>query len=51
MYQYTMNKTQKNAFKWLLSQGYKETEILFKENKSPTFITSDKNYEVKISSY
>ena len=42
-----MNKTQKNAFKWLLTQNYKESEILFKENKSPTFITPDKNYEVK----
>jgi len=42
-----MNKTQKNAFKWLLTQGYKESEILFKENKSPTFITPDKSYEIK----
>ena len=42
-----MNKTQKKAFEWLISKGYKKSDILFKENRSPTFITHDKNYEVK----
>ena len=42
-----MNKTQKRAHEWLVSKGYKESEMLFKENSSPTFITPDKNYEVK----
>jgi len=42
-----MNKTQKKAFEWLISKGYKESEILFKQNSSPTFTTPDKDYEIK----
>lgn len=42
-----MNKTQKKAFEWLISKGYKKNDIIFKQNRSPTFITPDKSYEIK----
>ena len=39
-----MNKTEEKAFKWIISQGYKN--LIYK--KTPTFITSDnKNFEIK----
>lgn len=44
----TLNKTEQMALEWLKTiKGYKQTEI-FKSNKSPDFICSDKKrYEVK----
>jgi predicted DNA binding CopG/RHH family protein len=40
--------TEKIAFNWLLSSGYKITEIVHKGNGNPDFLCSDgKGYEVK----
>ena len=41
-----MNKTQERALNWLISQGYKKQEIVFKQN-SPCFIIKDKKFDVK----
>ena len=42
-----MNKTQEKAINWLMTQGYKKSEITIRQ-KSPTLITKDnKKFEVK----
>ncbi len=43
-----MNKVQEKALNWILHQGYKREEIVFKSNKSPNFTTIDnKKFEAK----
>ncbi|MEK6856602.1 MAG: hypothetical protein AABX49_01160 [Nanoarchaeota archaeon] len=43
-----MNKAQEKALNWILRQGYKREEIVFKQNKSPNFTTNDsKKFEAK----
>lgn len=43
-----MNTTELLAQEWLLSQGYKNTQIIFRPNVSPDFVCQDgKRYEVK----
>lgn len=43
-----MNNTELYAKKWLLKNGYKEEEIIFRQNSSPDFICKDgKRFEVK----
>ena len=41
-----MNKTQERALNWLISEGYKKQDILFKQS-SPCFFTKDKKFDVK----
>lgn len=41
-----MNKTQERALNWLISQGYKKQEIMFKQS-SPCFSIKDKKFDVK----
>lgn len=41
-----MNKTQERALNWLISQGYKKQEIVFKQS-SPCFSIKDKKFDVK----
>lgn len=44
-----MNKTELVGYRWLLSQGYSEKEIVFQRRKTPDFITSDgRGYEIKL---
>lgn len=43
-----MNETEKTAYKWLLSKGYKPNEIAYQAKKTPDFICSDNSkFEVK----
>lgn len=43
-----MNRTQEKALQWLVQQGYKREEIIFRQNKSPNIVTNDnKKFEVK----
>jgi len=41
-----MNKTQERALNWLISQGYKKQEIIFRQT-SPCFFIKDKKFDVK----
>ena len=41
-----MNKTQERALNWLIAQGNKKNEIIFKQS-SPCFYIKDKQYDVK----
>ncbi len=40
-----MNNTEEKAINWLINQGYKSSNIIYK--KTPTFISTDKKFEVK----
>ena len=43
-----MNKSEKNAFDWLVRQGVSPTDIIFQESKSPDFLLADgRRFEVK----
>lgn len=41
-----MNKTQELALNWLISQGYKKQDIVFRQG-SPCFSIKDKKFDVK----
>jgi hypothetical protein len=43
-----MNITEKKAFSWLLSKGYRAEDIIFSRKKSPDFRCTDgKSFEIK----
>ncbi len=41
-----MNRTQERALNWLVAQGYKKQDIIFKQS-SPCFIIKEKKFDVK----
>ena len=42
-----MNKTQEKAINWLITQGYKKSDLIVRQ-KSPSIVTKDnKKYEIK----
>lgn len=41
-----MNKTQERALNWLIAQGHKKQDIVFKQS-SPCFFIKDKQYDVR----
>ncbi|MBU2639602.1 MAG: hypothetical protein KKG75_02740 [Nanoarchaeota archaeon] len=41
-----MNKTQERALNWLITQGYKKQDIIFKQS-SPCFFVKEKKYDIK----
>lgn len=41
-----MNKTQERALNWLIAQGNRKNEIIFKQS-SPCFYIKDKQYDVR----
>ena len=44
-----MNKTERLAYEWLLTQGYDSSGIIFRHRASPDFLTSDSiGWEVKL---
>jgi hypothetical protein len=45
--EYSMNKTEKLAYNWLLSKGISAKDIFFQKKASPDFLTVIGNFEVK----
>ncbi len=47
-----MDRFETRAYRWLISQGYKEDDIIFRFHGTPDFITKDgKGWEVKTMKY
>jgi len=44
---FKMNMSETNFYSWLIRQGYDSSEITYQASKTPDFIGSDKNWEVK----